>query len=305
MDQTFQQKLKEMTTGPVLFNERLDRYTSLRVGGMAGAMVYPQSVEELGKLVLFFRETGHPFLVVGNWTNLLVRDEGYPGAIIVMKALRRIECKEGKKDHSLVDAQAGASLSELVRLTAERALAGMAFCAGIPGSVGGAVMMNAGAYGCEIKDVLHGATLMDDRGNVKEYRRNDLSFEYRKLNLPAGMIIVSAAFRLEKGDREMIRHRIDEIIDKRRQKHPLDYPNAGSIFKNPAGHSAAGLLIETAGLKGMQIGGARISEKHGNFIINTGHAKASDILALIELVQKEILAQTGIALETEVRIIGE
>lgn len=302
MDQAFQHTLKELTAGPVLFNERLDRYTSLRVGGPAKVMVYPQSVEELGRLVHFFKETAHPFLVVGNWTNLIVRDGGYRGAIIVMKALRRIEWKEA--EHLLVDAQAGVSLSELVQLTAERALGGLAFCAGIPGSVGGAVIMNAGAYGSEIKDVLDRATLMDDQGNVRECLRNDLFFEYRKLHLPAGTIIVSGIFHLERGDREIIRQQIGEITDKRRQRHPLDYPSAGSIFKNPAGH-AAGLLIEAAGLKGLQIGGARISEKHGNFIINAGQAKASDILALIERAQKEVLAQTGITLETEVRIVGE
>jgi UDP-N-acetylmuramate dehydrogenase len=304
MDQAFQKKLRAMTAGQVLFDEPLDRYTSLRVGGKADALLFPQTVDELEILVHLFKEGGCPFLVAGNWTNLLARDGGYRGAIIVMKAFRRITWGEGDKDHVMVGAQAGVSLVELVRLTAEQALAGMAFCAGIPGSVGGAVMMNAGAYGREIKDVLHEVTLMDDQGNVADCLRKDLSFEYRRLELPERTIVISAVFCLERGDRQTILDRIDEIIDKRRQKHPLDYPSAGSIFKNPAGHPA-GLLIESAGLKGLQIGGAKVSEKHGNFIINTGHAKAADILALIEQVQKEVLAQTGIALETEVRIIGD
>ena len=304
MDRALQKTLRAITAGPVLFDEPLDRYTSLRVGGPADALVFPQSVEELGNLVLFFKEGGHPFMVVGNWTNLLVRDGGYRGAIIAMRDLRRIAWGPEDQDPVLVNAQAGVPLTELVRLTAERALAGMAFCAGIPGSVGGAVMMNAGAYGREIKDVLHKATLMDDRAVVTERLRRELSFEYRRLKVPEGTIVLDAVFCLERGDHQIIRQRIDEIMDMRRRKHPLEYPSAGSIFKNPAGHPA-GLLIEAAGLKGITIGGAKISERHGNFIVNTGGAKAADMLALIERVQQEVLKQTGIALETEVRIVGE
>jgi len=304
MDRASQKTLSAITAGPVLFDEPLDRYTSIKVGGPADALVFPQSVEELGNLVLFFKEGGHPFMVVGNWTNLLVRDGGCRGAIIAMRDLCRIAWGSKDQDPVLVNAQAGVSLAELVRLTAERALAGMAFCAGIPGSVGGAVMMNAGAYGREIKDVLHKATLMDDRAVVTERLCRELSFEYRKLKVPEGTIVLDAVFCLERGDHQTIRQRIDEIMDLRRRKHPLEYPSAGSIFKNPAGHPA-GLLIEAAGLKGISIGGAKISERHGNFIVNTGGAKAADILALIERVQQEVLKQTGIALETEVRIVGE
>lgn len=304
MDRALQKTLSAITAGPVLFDEPLDRYTSLRVGGPADALVFPQSVEELGNLVLFFKEGGHPFMVVGNWTNLLVRDGGCRGAIIAMRDLRRIAWGPEDQNPVLVNAQAGVLLTELVRLTAERALAGMAFCAGIPGSVGGAVMMNAGAYGREIKDILHKATLMDDRAVVTERLCRELSFEYRRLKVPEGTIVLDAVFCLERGDHQIIRHRIDEIMDMRRRKHPLEYPSAGSIFKNPAGHPA-GLLIEAAGLKGITIGGAKISERHGNFIVNTGGAKAADMLALIERVQQEVLKQTGIALETEVRIVGE
>ena len=304
MDRASQKTLSAITAGPVLFDEPLDRYTSIKVGGPADALVFPQSVEELGNLVLFFKEGGHPFMVVGNWTNLLVRDGGCRGAIIAMRDLCRIAWGSKDQDPVLVNAQAGVSLAELVRLTAERALAGMAFCAGIPGSVGGAVMMNAGAYGREIKDVLHKATLMDDRAVVTERLCRELSFEYRKLKVPEGTIVLDAVFCLERGDPQTIRQRIDEIMDLRRRKHPLEYPSAGSIFKNPAGHPA-GLLIETAGLKGTAVGGARISEKHGNFIVNTGGATASDVLALIERVQQEVRKQTGIVLETEVRIVGE
>lgn len=304
MDQASRKKLRTIIAGPVLFDEPLDRYTSLRVGGRADALVFPQSVEEIGKLVMFFRQSDQPFLVVGNWTNLLVGDGGYRGAVIAMRDICRITWGREDQDRVMVDVQAGVSLSELVSLTAERALAGLSFCAGIPGSVGGAVMMNAGAFGQEIKDVLYKATLMDDRAVVADRLRQDLSFAYRKLDVPAGTIVVGAVFYLERGDARNIRQGIDEIMERRKRKHPLEYPSAGSIFKNPAGHPA-GLLIEAAGLKGMQIGGAKISEKHGNFIINAGGAKAVDILALIELVQQKVFKQTGIVLETEVRIVGE
>jgi UDP-N-acetylmuramate dehydrogenase len=164
--------------------------------------------------------------------------------------------------------------------------------------------MNAGAYGSEIKKILYKATLMDHQAVVTDRLRTDLSFEYRRLNVPEGTIVLGAVFRLERGDPQRIGQRIDEILGQRRQKHPLNYPSAGSIFKNPAGHPA-GLLIEAAGLKGTAVGGARISEIHGNFIVNTGGATASDILALIERVQQEVRKQTGIVLETEVRIVGE
>jgi UDP-N-acetylmuramate dehydrogenase len=304
MDRASQNKLKAMTAGPVLYNEPLDRYTSLKVGGRADAMVFPQNAIELRELILFFKQNGLPYLVAGNWTNLLVRDGGYRGAIVVMKNLCRIIWSQGEGDTVMVDAQAGASLTDLVNLSAEQSWDGMTFCAGIPGRGGGAVVMNAGAYGQEVKDVLFKATLMDDQAAVTDRLRRDLCFEYRRLNVPEGTIVLGAVFRLERADLQDIRLRIKEILERRRQKHPLNYPSAGSIFKNPAGHPA-GLLIESAGLKGMTVGGAKISERHGNFIVNTGGAKASDILTLIERVQQEIFKQTGITLETEVRIVGE
>jgi UDP-N-acetylmuramate dehydrogenase len=304
MNKKLRDRLTAMVAGHVLFDEPLHRYTSLAVGGSADALVFPQDIETLAALVLFFRQNDCPFLVVGNWTNLLVLDGGYRGAVIGMKNLHRIVWGPEEKDHEMVEAQAGAALSELVRLAAGRALTGMEFCAGIPGSVGGAVIMNAGAYGNEIKDVVSRVTLMDHDGAVMQRLRDELHFGYRKLDITQGTIIINATFHLLRGDRSVIRQRIEDIIHQRKQKHPLDYPSAGSIFKNPTGH-AAGRLIEEAGLKGMQLGGAKISDKHGNFIINTGGAKAADILGLIERVRQEVLRQTGIALETEVRIVGE
>jgi UDP-N-acetylmuramate dehydrogenase len=205
---------------------------------------------------------------------------------------------------ALVRVEAGVPVAEVVRVAARDGFTGMEFCAGIPGSVGGAVMMNAGAYGSEIRDVIEEATLMNGRGELLRREKKELAFAYRKLNLPEGMIVVGAAFALRQGDPVKIRERVADILSKRGRKHPLEYPNAGSIFKNPEG-GPAGRIIEEAGLKGARIGGAMVSEKHGNFIVNVGKASAADIVALIELVKEKVREQTGISLETEVRVIGD
>ena len=302
--QTFREKLSEEVEGEVFFDEPMDRYTSIRVGGKADVLVCPQSVEALRRVILYCRSCNKPFLPVGNWTNLIVRDGGYRGVIISMKRLQSVTWDMGRKGSVLVSAQAGVSLAEVVRMAARDAFTGMEFCSGIPGSIGGAVIMNAGAYGKEIRDVIQEVTLMNERGEIVKRKKKELSFEYRKLNLPEETIVVGAAFSLEKGDPVEIRERVAEILEKRRQKHPLEYPNAGSIFKNPKS-KPAGQIIEEAGLRGVRIGDAKISEKHGNFIVNLGNARAADIVALIDLAKKKVREQMGISLETEVRIIGE
>jgi len=303
-DQAFPDKLNEAVGGEVLFDEAMDRHTSIRVGGKADALVRPQSVDALRRVILLCRCCGVPFIPVGNWTNLIVRDGGYRGVVISMKGLRNVAWDMEGPGGVLVSAQAGVSIAEVVRMAARDGFTGMEFCAGIPGSVGGAVIMNAGAYGREIRDVLREATLMNKCGEVVKRSRNELAFEYRKLNLPEEMIIVSASFVLETGDPARVQEHVADILAKRKQKHPLEYPNAGSIFKNP-GNRPAGRIIEEAGLKGVRIGDAKISEKHANFIVNLGHASAADILALIDLVKKKVREQMDIVLEAEVRIIGE
>ncbi|MEA1970734.1 MAG: UDP-N-acetylmuramate dehydrogenase, partial [Thermodesulfobacteriota bacterium] len=201
-------------------------------------------------------------------------------------------------------AQAGVSLSGIVELSIRESLAGMEFCAGIPGSVGGGLKMNAGAWGRELKDVVKSVSILDAGAKIKEIERKDLPFEYRNLDLPEGTIITGADFHLVKGSREEIQGKISDIIAERREKHPLAYRSAGSVFKNPP-DCPAGKMIEEAGLKGLRVGDAEISGKHGNFIVNTGNAKAGDVIALIETVQKRILGEKGIFLETELKIIGE
>ena len=303
-NERFRQSLRDMVAGKVLFDEPTKKHTSIGVGGVADALVFPQSRDELRKIISCLGDGDIPFIPVGNWTNMIVKDGGYRGVIISLQHLNRVIRSERNAGHVLIDAEAGVSLAEIVRSSADESLTGIEFCAGIPGSVGGAVRMNAGAYGNEIKDIIETVNVMIVNGSISEFKRTALHFEYRNLDLPERAIIVSACFLLTKGVKEKIQERIREIIDIRKEKHPLEYRNAGSVFKNPKG-LPAGQTIDAVGLKGTRIGGAQISEKHGNFIVNTGNATAKDILALIDTIQKKVWEERGIRLEPEVRIIGE
>ena len=300
----WRKRLTEITTGKVLFDECMDRHTSIGVGGRADALVFPESAAELGRLVAFLRTAGIPVFFVGNGTNLIVRDDGFRGVIVSTKALRNLRLERRGDDRAAIRAEAGASLAEVVALSAREGLAGMEFCAGIPGSVGGGIRMNAGAYGSELKDVIESVEMLNGEGNVKACARAALRFEYRNLALPEGACVLGGVFELARGERGAVESRIREILRTRSGKHPLQYRNAGSVFKNPKG-MPAGRIIDEAGLKGATLGGARVSEMHGNFIVNLGSATAKDIIGLIELVQKRVLEAKGIALEPEVKIIGE
>jgi len=290
--------------GEILFAEPAGRHTSISVGGPVDALLFPEDEAELRAVVGFLREARIPFLPVGNWTNLIVRDGGYRGALVSLARIAGLSCRDAGEGGLLLLAGAGCPLAELVNRAIREAAAGMEFCAGIPGSVGGAVRMNAGAYGGEIGHVVESVRLLDASGEIRDTPREGLRFSYRNLDLPAESTIISAAFRLRRGEREKIAGRVRELIGMRREKHPLAYPNAGSIFKNPR-DCPAGRLIEAAGLKGRRIGDAQVSEKHGNFIVNRGAATATDLLRLIALIQERVLEKSGHALETEVKIIGE
>ncbi len=233
-----------------------------------------------------------------------MRDGGYRGALLSLAGLHGLNQSDGGGGSIRLEAEAGLPLAELVAVSVRDSLTGAEFCAGIPGSVGGAVRMNAGAYGGEIKDICAAVTLLHPQEGVRTVARGSLSFSYRNLDLPAESIIICAAFHLRRGSGDTIAGRVREIIARRREKHPLEFRNAGSVFKNPPA-VPAGRLIEEAGLKGMRSGDAQVSEKHGNFIVNRGAATARDIISLIEEIQKRVFEQTGYALETEVRIIGE
>jgi UDP-N-acetylmuramate dehydrogenase len=300
----WRKELGSLMTGKVLFDECMDRHTSIGVGGRADALVFPESAAEMGKLVALLRAEGLPVFFLGNGTNLIVRDDGFRGVIVSTKSLRSIRVEERGGERAAILAEAGASLAEVVALTVKEALTGMEFCAGIPGSVGGGIRMNAGAYGSELKDVIESVDLFNGAGKIKSCARESLQFQYRNLTLPEGACVAGGIFVLARGQREAVEGRVREILRTRTGKHPLEHRNAGSIFKNPKG-MPAGKIIDEAGLKGARIGGAQVSEKHGNFIVNLGNATAKDICSLIEHVQKKVLETKGIALEPEVKIIGE
>lgn len=290
--------------GKLWFDEPMSRHASLKLGGRVDALVMPESEDQLEALVRRLKENHIPFLPVGNLTNILVCDGGYRGVLISLRGLDRAMCAPAEDGRFFVDAQAGAALGRIVGLAAESELTGLEFCAGIPGSVGGAVWMNAGAFGSEIKDALVSVTVTDGEGKKKTLRREEIAFAYRKSNLPANVIICGARFALSKGHSGQIRDRMAEIMKWRQEKHPLQYPSAGSVFKNLPG-LPAGRLLEEMGLKGRRLGDVQISKKHANFMINKGQGTASDMVKLIRLVQETVQKERGLFLETEVVIIGE
>jgi UDP-N-acetylmuramate dehydrogenase len=302
-DKALREELGKHFQGTALFDEPAAAHTSIRVGGKIDALVFPENEAEISAILKFLHHRKIPFLPVGNWSNLIVRDAGFRGAFISLSRMRKLVIDIRGKEAS-VFAEAGCPLAELVKTAAEQALSGIEFCAGIPGSVGGAIRMNAGAYGGEIKKISQEIIIMDRLGAARTVVAKKLHFAYRDLDIPADSIIIAGVFCLHTGNTEDISARLAEIVKARREKHPLDLPNAGSIFKNP--HDLpAGRLIEESGLKGSRIGDAQVSEKHGNFIVNRGNATAEDILALIELVRKSVFQKTGRTLETEVKVAGQ
>ena len=298
--QTLYNAIAEFAPGRVLMNEPMCRHTTFRVGGPADVMFFPQSAEELQRAMALARAQGADVLVTGNGSNLVVRDGGVRGLVIVLgEHMARIGV-EG----ACLRAQAGAMLARVSAAAQEAGLSGLEFASGIPGTLGGGCAMNAGAYGGQLSDVLSCATVLLD-GEVRTLSRDEMQMSYRStLPLRTGGIVLEAKFELHADDPAEIMARMKDLNARRRDKQPLNLPNAGSTFKRPEGHFA-GALIEGCGLKGARVGGAQVSEKHAGFIVNTGGATASDILGLIALVQRRVLAETGVALETEVRIVGE
>ena len=283
----------------VLENEPLARHTTFRVGGPADVLFLPESAQELQQAMELAREAGEDCLVIGNGSNLLVRDGGVRGLVIKLAGPMSGVSVEG----TAIRAQAGASLSQVSRAALQASLTGLEFASGIPGSLGGALAMNAGAYGGELSQVVREAMVLMD-GRVQTLSREELAMGYRTTRvLREGGIVLSAVLDLKEGDAPQIAETMDELNRRRREKQPLSFPSAGSTFKRPEGYFA-GALIEQAGLKGYAIGGAQVSEKHAGFLINRGGATASDLLRLIEYVQERVYAQSGVRLETEVRICG-
>ena len=278
----------------------LSKFTTLKVGGPADFFAEPKSEEELTTLIRAAKEADVPVLLMGNGSNLLVRDGGFRGlAIRLGKTFSRIEQKENR-----LYAQAGALLSALARQAQEASLTGLEFAQGIPGSVGGGVYMNAGAYGGELSRTVEFVRVLEEE-NVRDIPGSEMAFSYRHSRaMEENWIILGAQFRLTPGDPGQIEAAMRDYAARRKEKQPLEYPSAGSFFKRPAGHFA-GALIEGAGLKGLAVGGAQVSEKHAGFLINTGSATAADFLKLKELVQDRVMEKYGVMLEPEVRIVGE
>jgi UDP-N-acetylmuramate dehydrogenase len=290
----------------IRFDAPMSEYCTLRAGGTAAALIDVQSVEELRRLLALLAEEEIKFLVIGRGSNLLVADSGYSGAVVRLKGeFNALAVQERGPDFVLVKAGAGCALGKLVSWCGGQGLAGLEFLVGIPGSVGGAVLMNAGAWGQETGAWLAAVELLDNKGNIRQIAAADLRLSYRSLALADGElngIVTAALFRLRPDCEEDIRSRCAAYLEKRKGKQPAGAASAGSFFKNPPG-DFAGRLIEAAGLKGAGCGKAMISPQHGNFLVNTGGASASDILALAARVQDEVFARFGIRLEPEVKII--
>lgn len=284
----------------ILENEPMSRHTTFRVGGKAACFIKICNTEQLKRLIPYFKAVEIPYFILGNGSNLLVGDHGYDGVILQLKEkFNRIET-EG----SLLRAQAGALLSQVAQCALEHSLAGFAFASGIPGTVGGGVMMNAGAYGGEMKQVVEEVTVLDENGEVLVLDNETMEFGYRTSIIKnRHFTVLEVTFRLKEGNREEIRREMDELSAKRREKQPLNFPSAGSTFKRPEGYFA-GKLIMDAGLRGYSIGGAAVSEKHCGFVINKGNATAIDISEVIAEVQERVKDKFGVTLECEVIRLG-
>lgn len=282
--------------------EAMSKHTTFRVGGPAAFYLVPESEEEIGLAVDFSKNKGLPCYPIGKGSNLLVSDKGYEGVIIeIGSGLKRILIEED----GVVRAQAGITLAKMSLELAQKGLKGFEFASGIPGTLGGAVTMNAGAYGGEIKDNISSAMVLTDTGDIIEYDREQLALGYRTSRIQKeSCMVMSAVFSFERGDVSRIQERMRELNERRREKQPLEYPSAGSTFKRPEGYFA-GKLIEDAGLRGYRVGDAQVSKKHCGFVVNRGQATAAQIYELIQDVQQKVKEQFGIELEPEVRMLGK
>lgn len=297
----FKNWLNENMPGCFRENEPMKAHTSFRIGGPADILVMPSDASQLEKVVAEARAEGLPLTIIGNGSNLLVKDKGIRGVVVKLgNALRGMEC-----DGERLIAEAGVSLAAVANKAAACGLTGLEFAVGIPGSIGGAVFMNAGAYDGEMCKVVTKVTVLTADGQVKVFSNDVLEFGYRHSSIQDnGAIIISVEMQLAKGDINEIKAKMADFTNRRTTKQPLDIPNAGSMFRRPPGHYA-GTLIEEAGLKGYTVGGAQVSTKHAGFVVNVGDATAADVLRLIGEVQDKVYAHAGVRLEPEVRIYGE
>ena len=285
----------------VRINEPMNRHTTFRIGGPADYFLLPSSSEEVKGILEICKEESLQYFILGNGSNLLVSDEGYRGVIIQLYRNYGGLTVEGTE----IRAGAGVLLSQIAAAARNESLTGFEFAGGIPGTLGGAVVMNAGAYGGELKDVLKEAVVMDREGNIFTVPVEKLAMGYRtSLVKTAGYLVLEVVISLKKGSQEEIRDTMKDLADRRISKQPLEYPSAGSTFKRPEGYFA-GKLIMDAGLRGYQVGGAQVSEKHCGFVINKGNASAADVCRLMADVQAKVQEQFGVTLEPEVKFLGD
>ena len=295
-------KLSEyIPTERILINEPMKKHTSFRIGGPADIMVLPASEEEIIHALKVCKDTSVPFFIMGNGSNLLVRDKGIRGVVIkISENYSKIEV-----NGTNIKAQSGVLLSTLSRAAVRNSLKGLEFASGIPGTLGGAITMNAGAYGGEMKDVVASVRCIDSNGKIHILQKEDMNFGYRTSRIQTTDLIVSEVnMELEYGDQQESLDLMADLARRRREKQPLAYPSAGSTFKRPVGYYA-GKLIQDCGLKGLRIGDAQISELHAGFIINLGNATAQNVIDLINKVQEVIYDKYGVKMVPEVRIVGE
>jgi UDP-N-acetylmuramate dehydrogenase len=300
MKRDFKKGALGLIKGKVLLDAPMRQYTSMRVGGPADSLFFPMDVKEVQKVVQFARKREIPLLILGKGTNLIVKDKGIRGWVISLaRGLKRM-----KTEGETVEAEAGLPLQRLVQFSIQKGWTGLEAFFGIPGTVGGGVAMNAGAWGAELKDILLSITVMKGNGEVVERRRSSLKFSYRSLDLPSNWIILKGRFQLAQGKKEEVLDRVKSFSEMRKRTQPLDALSAGSVFKNPK-EGPAGRWIEGVGLKGFRMGQAMVSDRHANFIINLGKAKAEEIIQLMEFVERRVFEEKGVSLEREVRVVGE
>ncbi|HSA78058.1 MAG TPA: UDP-N-acetylmuramate dehydrogenase [Nitrospirota bacterium] len=294
--------------GEIKRDEPLSRHTSFGIGGPADVLAYPSDRDDLIALLSGIKKQGTSYVVIGSGTNLLVRDGGFRGVVICLQRFGTIRIEREYRSvggtFSVVYAEAGALLRKLLGFAMEKGLTGLEFASGIPGTVGGAICMNAGTAAGEIGDVVDSVTLISPDGMLVTRGREDMGFGYRTSNVPAGHLVLDTKIILRHDDQERIIARVKEIQDNRKQRQPWGLQSAGSVFKNPQEESA-GKLIETAKLKGRKVGDAQVSGQHANFIVNMGKASAKDVVALMEIVKQTVLDVHGVRLEPEIKIIGE
>ena len=285
----------------ILEQEPMKLHTTFRVGGAAKLFLKLESEKELQEILALMKREGEDYYLIGNGSNLLISDKGYDGVMIQLSK----DFAKVKVDGNHLYCEAGATLSAIARVALENSLTGFEFAAGIPGSLGGAIVMNAGAYGGEMKQVVESVRLMDNEGNIIIKSCDEMHFGYRHSILKEETyIVLGATICLKSGEYDQIKQQMDDLATQRREKQPLEYPSAGSTFKRPQGYFA-GKLIQDAGLRGFQVGGAQVSEKHCGFVINREQATAADIYRLIQEVRTSVAAEFGVTLETEVICLGE